>query len=83
MLTMLHIEPDGTESVKEIKGFMKKPAKDSITNSDYLIYWCPNNDEYGVEIHDGRVFIMNENGKTIANYVVCSEWKQETIGIIK
>lgn len=75
---MLYIEPDGTETISEIKGFKKKPASQSITDSDYLVYWI-NGEEHGMEIHDGTVYIMNENGKTIANYVVCSEWKQKSI----
>lgn len=78
MLTMLYIEKDGCERVQEIKALMKKPASDSITDSDYLIYWPVGNggDGQGVEIHDGTVYVMNENGKTIADYVVSSEWKQ-------
>ena len=80
---MRYIEPDGSEIVKEIKALMRRPASDSITNSDYLIYWNVNEEGKavgeGVEIHDGRVYVMNENGKTVADYVVSSEWKHETI----
>ena len=74
MLTMMFIEPDGIELVKEIKALGKFPAKDSVTNSDYLIYW--NTDGEGCEIHDGRVFVMNEKGSTVAEYVVSSDWKE-------
>jgi len=73
MLTMRYIEKDGKELVKEIKSLMRCPASESITDSDFLIYW--NTDGEGVEIHDGTVYVMNENGKTIADYVVSSEWK--------
>jgi len=74
MLTMRYIESDGKEMVKEVEAVGRFPASESITNSDYLVYW--NTDGQGCEIHDGTVYVMNENGKTIANYVVSSDWKE-------
>jgi len=70
---MRWIELSGEELVTEVRAVKRLPAKDSITNSDYIIWFRA--DGEGVEIHDGKIFVMNENGKTIASYVVNSDWK--------
>ena len=74
MLTMRYIEDTGHEIVKEIESLMRVPAYESETNSAYLIYWNIRNPEQPVEIYDGTVYVMNESGKTIANYTVSQKF---------
>jgi hypothetical protein len=77
MLTMLLINKDGSELVKEIDSVMKRPAKESASNASCLTYFEKRHDgNQAVDVFDGTMFIMNENGKTVANYVVSSEWKE-------
>lgn len=74
MLTMRYIEEDGHEIVKEIESIMRVPAKESVTKSAHLIYWNVEDKGQAIEIYDGTVYVMNENGKTIANYAVSQKW---------
>lgn len=74
MLTMRYIEEDGHEVVKEVESVMRVPAKESVTKSAYLVYWNIDDKGSPVEIYDGTVYVMNEMGKTIANYVVSTKW---------
>ncbi len=71
---MRYIEEDGHEIVKEIESAMRVPARESVTKSAFLTYWNKESDGHPVEIYDGTVYVMNENGKTIANYVVSTKW---------
>ncbi len=66
MLT-IKIISDGRELVKEIKYVEFIEARKSVTGSARLIYCEPEN-EYSLELSEGDIFVMNENGRTVANY---------------
>jgi hypothetical protein len=78
MLTIKIIENDGRETVKEINSVTLRPANESSSGSRCLTYFgFQNNEFYATDVFNGTVYIMNENGKTIANYVLFGEPKVE------
>lgn len=72
MLTIRVIEPSGIEEVREVKSTMLRPAIESPTGSPCLTYFMNsgegNNWPNSIDVYDGTVYIMNENGNTIASY---------------
>lgn len=66
MLTVKIICSDGLELVKETKTAMLRPPSHSQRGSKYFSYF----DEEGnsIDVFDGDVYVMNEHGKTVANY---------------
>ncbi len=73
MLTILVVYPDGTELVKEVDSVMRRNGVESESGAACITFWTK--DEVR-DIFDGKVFVMNDNGKTVATYVVSSKWKE-------
>jgi hypothetical protein len=70
MLTVRVIEASGLEQVREVRSVMLRPAKESLTGSPCLTYFLDSGEGWSnsVDVYDGTVYVMNENGKTVASY---------------
>ena len=72
MLTIRVIEPNGLETIREVKSTQLRPAIESPTGSPCLTYFMYGGDGSNwpntVDVYDGTIYIMNENGNTIASY---------------
>jgi hypothetical protein len=68
MLTVRIIYPDGMESIKEVRTVMVNPPKQSPTGAAMVTFWRPDKDSEPEDVLEGDVYVMNENGKTIASY---------------
>lgn len=71
MLTIRVIQEDGRELLKEVSSVMRRPGEETLTRSDCITYF---EDENAIDVFDGTIYVMNENGKTIAVYKVSSKW---------
>jgi hypothetical protein len=72
MLTIKTISPSGFEALKEVKSVFYSPGMVLPPPSTYeepamVTYWRPG-DETGETIYEGLVYVMNDNGKTVAKY---------------
>jgi hypothetical protein len=68
MLTAKIIAIDGSETVQEIRSVELRPARESPTGSRYIMIWGIGEEPHSKNVFSGTVFVMNENGKTIADY---------------
>ena len=72
MFTVRVIEPSGLEMVREARSVMLRPPAESPTGSPCLTYFTESGDGDNwpntVDVYDGTIYIMNENGNTIASY---------------
>lgn len=67
MLTIKVVNSNGRELVKEIRSAMYRPPQETEYNFWVLTYW-PVANEPPEDVLEGSVYVMNDNGKTIANY---------------
>jgi len=69
MLTVKVIRPDGSEFVREVDGVDLNTSEQSETGRKSVSCWrgTPGGSNI-IEIFCGTVWVMNESGKTIANY---------------
>jgi hypothetical protein len=80
MLTLRHVEASGHESVRAAVevGYQPKNANGAAVPKALFAYGCPGPDsgaQHGgvVEYGNGRVFVMNDAGETVALYDLDSE----------
>lgn len=66
MLTILHVEPTGHETILQTKRVTSHPGP-QIQGGERSIYW-ERDDGSTVAIETGTVYVMNDNGKTVAKY---------------
>jgi hypothetical protein len=80
MLTIKVIRPDGTKStdnnlssvdfsefVEEVNSVFLNTGHQSATGSQSVTYFKPGSDR-AYDVYEGVIYVMNENGKTIAKY---------------
>jgi len=69
MLTITHVEPGGHQSVRQVKWVSYDPIADEVTAGMAVM---GERNEDGETNHvfggGGTVYVMNENGKTVAKY---------------
>jgi hypothetical protein len=68
MLTLKHVEPDGHEGIQTARELSFNESQKQLT-----AFGCPGPDEGArrdgvVNYGTGRVYVMNDNGKTVAVY---------------
>lgn len=82
MLTVKVIRPDGSEFIKEASTVFLNTPKQSPTGRSSVSFFVPLlpavpiGTEVGhecVDVYEGTVYVMNGNGKTVANYALGSE----------
>jgi hypothetical protein len=66
MLTIRHIEPSGHETILQTKRVTSQPA-DQIHGGERIIFY-EKDDGSTLPIESGAVYVMNDNGKTVATY---------------
>lgn len=66
MLTIKIIDQDGIQLVKEVKSVILRPGKETEDGRNCLTYF--ETDLYHKDVFWGDVYVMNDNGKTVANY---------------
>ncbi len=67
MLTVRIIYPSGSEHVTEAL-FVEKRSSEDVCSSVYID--VDGDAEMRVDIPNTRIYVMNETGKTIANYLL-------------
>lgn len=68
MLTIKVInERTGFEYIKEVKSVVLRPAQESASSSRCFTYYDRESD-VAFDIFEGTVYVMNGEGKTVANY---------------
>jgi hypothetical protein len=81
MLTIKVIRPDGSkikpedflsnkdfsEFVEEVKSVFFNTGNQSVSGHPSVTYFVPGSDRC-IDIYEGTIYVMNENGKTIAKY---------------
>lgn len=67
MLTVRVIGADGNEMVKEVTSVFMRPSEQSKLIHQSVYFFRPNGD-LAETIEDGDVYVMNDAGKTIADY---------------
>lgn len=65
MLTIRKIGEDGTECVREVQSVVKAPGDGKNLPFVLIVYDANGKSD---QIEEGDVFVMNDNGKTIADY---------------
>jgi hypothetical protein len=68
MLTIKVIHDGGLEEVKEIKSAMLRPGCETYLGLPCVTYFETGNDGKAIDVFDGDIYIMNESGRTIADY---------------
>lgn len=69
MLTVKIVSLNGHEIVREAECVVLYPSNESNDGTSHLMVFKSLNADQGDEdIIQGHVYVMNENGKTIANY---------------
>jgi hypothetical protein len=69
MLSVRIIYPDGSELVKEVSRVFKVPSETDTKTTSCVHYYEPNSVTCNY-VDSGNVYVMNDNGKTIATYTV-------------
>jgi hypothetical protein len=80
MLTIKIIGEDGVQIVKEVKSIMATPDHDNPNYFKRVSYWEPgvkSFDEYHVS--HGKVYVMNDGGKTVADYMMTPSTEPTTV----
>jgi hypothetical protein len=62
----IKIIDNGIEIVKEVREIIKRPARETLTGRNCVTYYENNLD--ATDVYSGDIYLMNDNGKTIANY---------------
>jgi hypothetical protein len=70
MLTIKHVEPNGYESVVSAISTSYYPAgiQGDDSREEFIYHGCPSAPDGVGRISYGKVFVMNENGKTVSRY---------------
>ena len=66
MLTIKVISKDGKECIEEVKSVMFNPATEQ--RSATMFVWYEDKEDLPYTLYEGTVYVMNENGSTIAKY---------------
>jgi hypothetical protein len=70
MLTVKVIGRDGNESVTEVLNVFMNTWEHSRLQPQLVYYFVPG-ESTARDVREGDVYVMNENGKTIADYHLC------------
>lgn len=65
-LTIRIIHGDGTELIKSVSSVMLMPDNEHV--SKRVVYFEDTENKECVDVYNADVFVMNENGKTVADY---------------
>jgi hypothetical protein len=68
MLTVKVIRPDGSEWIEEATSVAINTPEQSPNNNKSVTYFVPDKTHFSIDIFEGQIYVMNENGKTVANY---------------
>ena len=68
MLTVKVIRQDGSENIDEATSGFLNTANQSASGNKSFTYFLPDKNHHAIDVYEGNVYVMNENGKTIANY---------------
>jgi hypothetical protein len=68
MFTIKIIEPCGRETVKEVLSLIYRPGKETETGNPCVTYYENRGEILAIDVCEGQVYLMNENGKTVADY---------------
>ena len=73
MLTIKVIRPDKSEYIEEISSVFYNTAEQSFTRSPSITYFTIQREgrvgvQNTIDVYEGLVYVMNDNGKTVANY---------------
>jgi len=77
MLTIKIINGNGFEEVHEVKDVFMVPSEHAKMITGYVYYFVPG-ESTARNVTDGDVYVMNEHGKTIADYHLSSPKDEET-----
>ena len=77
MLTVRVIRPDGSEWIEEVGSVALNTAKQSLTGRRSVTIFLVGKEQICTDIYEGFVYVMNNNGKTVAAYDLGSEPKTE------
>jgi hypothetical protein len=70
MLTIRLVAPDGIERVKEVHSVMFVPTNKATDGCDVVNYFFEGDGDLAeaIKVNSGDVYVMNGNGKTVADY---------------
>jgi len=68
MLTIKIRRPDGSEWVEEVSSVSLNTLKQSPTGRPSVSMFRHGKEPLCMDIFEGMVYVMNENGSTVANY---------------
>ena len=77
MLTIKIITPNLLEFVKEVKSVMRRPESESASGRPCVTYFETGIDTTANDVFEGQVYVMNDNGNTIAAYDLGNPLGQE------
>jgi hypothetical protein len=60
------------ETIDEAKKVICRPGKESMTGHPCVTYWQPGSND-AIDVFDGTIYVMNSNGKTVADYHLDNE----------
>ena len=75
MLTVKVRRMDGTEWVEEVSSVAYNSAGQSASGRPSVTFFRHGKEPLGTDVYEGKVYVMNENGKTIADYDLGAEPK--------
>jgi hypothetical protein len=70
MLTIKIISEKGEQTIQEVKYVKAHPDPECSSSYKSVTYWETGNDPDRLLIMSGQVYVMNENGKTVADYKI-------------
>ena len=68
MLTVKVRRLDGSEWVEEVSSVSLNPARESASGRISFTYFRHGKEPLATDVYEGKVYVMNELGKTIADY---------------
>ena len=70
MLTIRLVAPNGVERVKSVHSVMFVPTNKNTDGTDVVNYFIEGDGDLreAVCVRNGDVYVMNDNGKTVADY---------------
>ena len=71
MFTIKIVDPHGAEYIKQVKEVLYMPPEKE--KEWRVMYRDPNNGDVFYEVDEGDIYVMNDNGKTVAAYHLRSE----------
>ena len=68
MLTIKVRRLDGSEWVEEVSSVSLNTPNQSQSGRMSVTFFRNGKEPVSTEVYDGKIYVMNENGKTVANY---------------